>query len=173
MKATKFGKQKFMIILLEHLLYKLKVKKAIIHEHMTAELGLNFVQWRTVDLTKATGKFSLVNNVKKITHSIYVAGFGVQYCNSMFISCFLFLLWPFTNFASSPNDWILELHSSAKTVIRQDSLGLRLLPFLSGARPKIECWIYTCLLTMFSHSAMSGVWLSPLLNIDDWSSKLS
>ena len=112
-------------------------------------------------------------SMSKINSLHYIAGFGVQYCNSMFISCFLFLLWPFTNFVSSPNDWILALQSSAKTAIRQDSLGLRLLPFLSGAQPKIECWIYTCLLTMFSHSAMSGVWLSPLLNIDDWSSKLS
>ena len=78
-----------MIILLEHVLYKLK--KAIIYEHMTAELSLNFVQRRTVDLPKATGKFSLVN-AKKLTHSIDVAGFEVQYCYSMFISCFLFLL---------------------------------------------------------------------------------
>ena len=86
---------------------------------LAAELGLNFVQQRTADLlTPKMLKASSIGQCKKtsLTTSIWQ---DWQYCNSMFISCSLHLLRLFAISAASPKEWILELHSSAKTVICQ------------------------------------------------------
>ena len=55
----------------------------------------------------------------------------------------LHILRPFAISAASPNDWILELHSSDKTFIGQVflALGLPLLPILSEAHLKLESGI--------------------------------
>ena len=104
-----------------------------------------------VNSQNALGKLLLVN-VKNFTYRIYVAEFRVQYCISFFISCSLHIS------GASPNDWILELNSSTKTVIRQVLLGLPLLPILSRAHLKLESGIESCILSMFSSTSLTEHW---------------